>query len=66
MSAAALATGLVHATTPADLGERATLLVEKHAAYIKSFSRIWEVRVVGPWRVLSHIFQPSISQPCPQ
>ena len=34
---------LIHATTPADLGPRATLLVDKHAAYIQGFARIWEV-----------------------
>jgi hypothetical protein len=32
--------------TPADLGARAELLVDKHAAYIKGFARIWEAR--GP------------------
>lgn len=36
-----------HALTPADLGPRASLLVDKHAAYIASFSNIWEVRVGG-------------------
>jgi hypothetical protein len=33
-----------NAATPADLGPRAALLVDKHAEYIKGFSRIWEVR----------------------
>lgn len=36
---------LLLATTPADLGVRSELLVDKHAAYIKGFSRIWEVGV---------------------
>lgn len=36
------------ATTPADLGPRAALLVEKHAEYIKGFVRIWEVRRLRP------------------
>jgi hypothetical protein len=31
------------ALTPDDLGPRSQLLVEKHAAYIASFSTIWEV-----------------------
>jgi hypothetical protein len=31
------------AITPADLGLRSKLLVDKHAAYIASFSNIWEV-----------------------
>jgi hypothetical protein len=43
------------ATTPADLGVRSTLLVDKHAEYIKSFSRLWDVsaRSAGPrgWRI---------------
>ncbi len=30
--------------TPADLGVRSQLLVDKHAEYIRSFSKIWEVR----------------------
>jgi hypothetical protein len=29
--------------TPDDLGPRSQLLVDKHAAYIASFSTIWEV-----------------------
>lgn len=33
-----------HALTPADLGPRSTLLVDKHAEYIATFSNIWEVR----------------------
>ena len=33
------------ALTPEDLGSRAKLLVDKHAAYIKSFSNLWEVRI---------------------
>jgi hypothetical protein len=36
-----------HALTPADLGLRSSLLVQKHAAYIASFSNIWEVRLWG-------------------
>jgi hypothetical protein len=36
----------INAVTPADLGPRAALLVDKHAAYIMGFARIWEVR--GP------------------
>lgn len=32
------------ATTPIDLGVRGTLLVEKHVVYIKSFTKLWEVR----------------------
>lgn len=31
-----------HALTPADLGPRSSLLVQKHADYIASFSNIWE------------------------
>ncbi|KAG1672305.1 hypothetical protein FOA52_004320 [Chlamydomonas sp. UWO 241] len=30
------------ATTPTDLGVRSTLLTDKHAEYIKSFTRLWE------------------------
>lgn len=30
--------------TPADLGVRSSLLVDKHAEYIRSFTRLWEVR----------------------
>lgn len=30
------------AETPADLGPRSKLLYDKHADYIKSFSKIWE------------------------
>jgi hypothetical protein len=33
----------LNAATPADLGPRAELLLDKHAAYIRSFSKIWEV-----------------------
>lgn len=33
----------MNATTPADLGLRAQLLVDKHAEYIKSFGKPWEV-----------------------
>ena len=29
--------------TPADLGPRSSLLVDKHAEYIASFSKLWEV-----------------------
>ncbi|KIZ06742.1 protein geranylgeranyltransferase typeII [Monoraphidium neglectum] len=32
----------MNALTPLDLGPRAELLVDKHAAYIKGFARIWE------------------------
>eukprot|EP00878_Enallax_costatus_P025701 GHUV01027521.1.p1 GENE.GHUV01027521.1~~GHUV01027521.1.p1 ORF type:complete len:106 (+),score=18.07 GHUV01027521.1:188-505(+) len=31
-----------NAMTPEDLGPRSKLLVDKHAAYIASFSNIWE------------------------
>jgi hypothetical protein len=36
----------MNSITPADLGCRSTLLVDKHAAYIKGFSKIWEVRLL--------------------
>jgi hypothetical protein len=39
-----IAAGSMNALTPLDLGPRAELLVDKHAAYIKGFARIWEVR----------------------
>lgn len=32
--------------TPDDLGVRSTLLVDKHAEYIRSFTRLWEVRTM--------------------
>jgi hypothetical protein len=35
----------MEATTPADLGVRATLLIDKHAEYIKSFSKLWDVSI---------------------
>jgi hypothetical protein len=35
-----------HALTPADLGARTTLLTQKHAEYIASFSNIWEVGIM--------------------
>jgi hypothetical protein len=38
----------MNAPTPADLGVRSQLLVDKHAAYIGSFSNVWEV-----WHTLS-------------
>jgi hypothetical protein len=34
---------VLDAAALAGLGPRAALLVDKHAAYIKSFTRIWEV-----------------------
>jgi hypothetical protein len=37
----------INAVTPADLGPRAALLVDRHAAYIQGFARIWEVRGGG-------------------
>ncbi len=36
-----------NATTPLDLGARSTLLLDKHADFIKSYSKIWEVST-GP------------------
>lgn len=36
-----------HALTPAELGPRSSLLVQKHAEYIASFSNIWEVCWLG-------------------
>lgn len=37
-----------HALTPADLGPRSSLLLQKHAEYIASFSNIWEVWLGRP------------------
>lgn len=38
---------MADAQTADDLGVRAELLVDKHAAYIRSFSKLWEVRACG-------------------
>ena len=38
------AVAAMNETTPAELGVRSVLLVDKHAEYIRSFSKLWEVR----------------------